>query len=172
MALSDYEDRKIKTRGLEMRLRSFIDDCQGQDVPELIAIAQEIIKKAEKRIAYRPEELSREYNELGRLKTALRLAKKRNEMIRKGDKKSAEKMQESIVRWCGRNPDGSPQKIKVRKWDKGWRYALKMILLIVVLPSLFGFFLYFYLEYLLMLIFIIPGAIAFLGGALKNGAKV
>ncbi len=45
------------------------------------------------------------------------------------------------------------------------------ILLIVILPAGFGFLLYFYLEYLLLPLLIIPGAIAFFIGGLKNGGK-
>lgn len=46
------------------------------------------------------------------------------------------------------------------------------ILFIVVLPSCFGWFMYFYLEYFLLFIFIIPGIIAFFAGGLKNGGNV
>lgn len=46
------------------------------------------------------------------------------------------------------------------------------ILLIVVLPLAFGFCLYFYLEYMLLPVLIIPGFIAFLAGGLKNGGDM
>lgn len=43
------------------------------------------------------------------------------------------------------------------------------ILLIGVLPLCLGFLMFFYIEYAIMLICIIPGFIAFFGSALKNG---
>ena len=46
------------------------------------------------------------------------------------------------------------------------------ILIIVVLPSAFGFALYFYLEYLIWFVFLIPGIAAFFGEALNNGGKM
>lgn len=46
------------------------------------------------------------------------------------------------------------------------------ILIIVVLPSVFGFLMYFYLEYMLIPVLIIPGFVAFLAGGLNNGANM
>lgn len=46
------------------------------------------------------------------------------------------------------------------------------ILLIVILPLAGGFLFYFYLEYLLLPVLIIPGFIAFLAGGLSNGGNM
>lgn len=45
------------------------------------------------------------------------------------------------------------------------------ILLLVILPAAGGILLYFYVEYTLLPILIIPGFIAFLAGGLKNGSN-
>ena len=46
------------------------------------------------------------------------------------------------------------------------------VLVIVVLPFVFGVLIYFYIEVLLAAIFIVPRFIAFVGGGLKNGANI
>ena len=46
------------------------------------------------------------------------------------------------------------------------------ILLLVVLPCAGGILLYFYVEYALFAILIIPGFIAFLRGGMKNGSDM
>lgn len=46
------------------------------------------------------------------------------------------------------------------------------ILLLVVLPAAGGILLYFYVEYAILLILIIPGFIAFLAGGMKNGSDM
>lgn len=53
-----------------------------------------------------------------------------------------------------------------------WLNILLNVLLIVVLLALLGSLMYKYIEVLLAAIFIVPGFIAFLGGGLKNGAKI
>lgn len=53
-----------------------------------------------------------------------------------------------------------------------WLNILLNVLVIVVLPGVLGFLMYFYIEVLLAAIFIGPGLIAFFGEALKNGANV
>lgn len=52
-----------------------------------------------------------------------------------------------------------------------WLYILLNVLVLVVLPSVLGALIYFYIEVLLAAIFIVPGLIAFLVGGLKNGAN-
>ena len=49
-----------------------------------------------------------------------------------------------------------------------WLNILLNVLIIVVLPLIGGMLIYFYIEYILVAIFIIQGLIAFLGEALKN----
>lgn len=46
------------------------------------------------------------------------------------------------------------------------------ILLLVVLPCVGGILLYFYVEYAILPILIIPGFIAFLAGGMKNGSNM
>ena len=46
------------------------------------------------------------------------------------------------------------------------------ILLLVVLPCAGGVLLYFYVEYVILLILVIPGFIAFLRGVMKNGSDM
>lgn len=46
------------------------------------------------------------------------------------------------------------------------------ILLLVLLPSASGILLYFYVEYAILPILIIPGFIAFFAGGLKNGSNM
>lgn len=46
------------------------------------------------------------------------------------------------------------------------------ILLLVVLPCAGGILLYFYVEYAILPILIIPGFIAFLTGGMKNGSNM
>ena len=53
-----------------------------------------------------------------------------------------------------------------------WLNILLNVLIIVVLPFIGGMLIYFYIEYILAAIFIVPGFIAFLGGGLKNGANI
>lgn len=53
-----------------------------------------------------------------------------------------------------------------------WLNILLNILILVVLPLILGALMYLYIEVLIAAIFIVPGAIAFLGSGLKNGAKI
>lgn len=46
------------------------------------------------------------------------------------------------------------------------------ILLLVILPAAGGILLYFYVEYAILLILIIPGFIAFFRGGMKNGSNM
>lgn len=46
------------------------------------------------------------------------------------------------------------------------------ILLLVVLPCVGGILLFFYVEYVILPILIIPGFIAFLAGGMKNGSDM
>lgn len=46
------------------------------------------------------------------------------------------------------------------------------ILLLVALPCVGGILLYFYVEYVILPILIIPGFIAFLAGGMKNGSDM
>lgn len=87
----------------------------------------------------------------------------------KGDLESAARMQDSIDRWSGVKRTGPRPKPKPSVWN---RMPLGIQFLIVVIAGLLlGTLVYFFLEYFLVLIFIIPGFIAFLGQALKNGTK-
>ncbi|MDE5886438.1 MAG: hypothetical protein K2H46_02500 [Muribaculaceae bacterium] len=53
-----------------------------------------------------------------------------------------------------------------------WLNILLNVLVLVVLPGILGALMYLYIEVLLAAIFIVPGAIAFFGEALNNGANV
>lgn len=53
-----------------------------------------------------------------------------------------------------------------------WLNILLNVIVLVVLPLIGGMLIYTYIEYVLVVIFIVPGFIAFLGGGLKNGAKI
>ena len=53
-----------------------------------------------------------------------------------------------------------------------WVNILLNVLVLVVLPLVMGMLIYFYIEVLLAVLFIVPGFIAFLGGGLKNGANI
>ena len=172
MLVSEYEKRKEETLRLKRHLRKFVSNCRKYDITELIDPAENLIDEVEKQDVILPEELSRQYNKLVRLKTAFKLAILRNEYKNKGEYESANKMQERVEAWSKDDSKESHLERKVKKWNTGWLYVLKMIVLIVVLPMCGGFLLYMYLEYFLIFIFIIPGIIAFLGSALKNGGKV
>lgn len=172
MLVSEYEIRKEETLRLKRHLRKFVSNCRKYDITELIDPAENLIDEVEKQDEILPEELSRQYNKLVRLKTAFKLAILRNEYKNKGEYESANKMQERVEAWSKDDIKESHLERKVKKWNTGWLYVLKMIFLIVVLPMCGGFLLYMYVEYLLIFVFIIPGIIAFLGSALKNGGKV
>ena len=49
-----------------------------------------------------------------------------------------------------------------------WLNILLNVLVLVVVPLVLGALIYLYIEMLLAAIFIVPGFIAFFGGALKN----
>lgn len=78
-------------------------------------------------------------------------------------------MQESIDRWSGTEPIKPKPEPKPRAWDR-MPFGLKF-LIVAMVGLVLGALIYVFLEYFLILIFIIPGFIAFFGQALKNGTK-
>lgn len=85
----------------------------------------------------------------------------------KGDLDAAARMQESIDRWRATGPRPVP---KPSIWNRLPCWA--QFTAVVAVGLIFGSLIYFYLEYMLLPILIIPGFIAFLAGALKNGANM
>lgn len=85
----------------------------------------------------------------------------------KGDLDAAARMQESIDRWSA---TGSRPVPKPSIWDRLPFWA--QFLIVVAAGLISGALIHFYLEYMLLPILIIPGFIAFLAGALKNGADM
>lgn len=134
MLVSEYEIRKEETLRLKRHLRKFVSNCRKYDITELIDPAENLIDEIEKQDVILPEELSRQYNKLVRLKTAFKLAILRNEYKNRGEYESANKMQERVEAWSKDDSKESHLERKVKKWNTGWLYVLKMIFLIVVLP--------------------------------------
>lgn len=165
---------KIKTEVLIIRLQSFISDCFQHNAIRLANLAGKQVEKAKKTIAYQYDDLSREYNEFGRYKTALKLTIERNKLVSKGDVEAAKKMQSSIDRWT-ETDISKAAKTNTSKWEEGWRAKLKLtvgIFLLIALPAVAGVLIYCYVEFFIVIICFVPGLIAFFGGALKNGGKV
>lgn len=73
-------------------------------------------------------------------------------------------MQKSIDRWS------AEPKPKPSVWDRLPFWA--QLLIVVAAGLILGALIWCFLEYMLLAIFIIPGIIAFLAGALKNGANM